>query len=261
MESESTKASGKSLKNTVIFDVIPLSVNFRSTRTPMDKADKNLRSRLFTTQLYVVLDGGESRDDFTCRAQAIVEAGAGAVQLREKRLADRCLLERARILRDITRSTKTLLIINDRPDIARLSDADGVHLGQDDLLVSAARQLLPQGRLIGISTHDAKQAHEAVHTQQADYIGVGPTFPSLTKSFHHFPGLSLLEQVAQDETVPSFAIGGIHLENLEKVLRTGIHRVAVSSAIQAAVDSGVEVKKFLSQLQRYEISKTSNPAT
>ena len=165
----------------------------------------------------------------------MIGAGVDVLQLRDKQLSDRDLVERARRLRVLTRDTQTLFILNDRPDIALLAHADGVHLGQDELSVKDARTVVGPKMLVGVSTHSIEQARQAV-LDGANYIGVGPTFPSATKQFDNFPGVQLLRQVAAEIRLPAFAIGGISEENLNEVLATGITRIAVTGAILSAVD-------------------------
>ena len=145
-------------------------------------------------------------------------------------LDDRQLLERAAALREITRAAGVLFIMNDRPDLAVLAQADGVHVGQEDVSVKAARTIVGPDGLVGVSTHSIDQARQAV-LDGANYIGVGPTFPSGTKQFDQFPGLDLLRAVADEIRLPAFAIGGIGPENLSEVLQTGIGRIAVSGAV------------------------------
>ena len=103
---------------------------------------------------------------------------------------------------------KTLFIINDRPDLAALARADGVHVGQEELSVKDARSIVGPETLVGVSTHSIEQARQAV-LDGANYIGVGPTFPSGTKQFEQFPGVELLRAVAAEIRLPAFAIGGI----------------------------------------------------
>jgi thiamine-phosphate pyrophosphorylase len=124
---------------------------------------------------------------------------------------------------------RTRVIINDRVDLAS-KVGYGVHLGQEDLPLPAARSLLSASHCIGISTHTLEQAIEAQNLG-ADYIGCGPTFSSKTKDFSQFSGLNFLRQVAEQTSLPSFAIGGITLERLDEVLATGIRRVAVSHSV------------------------------
>jgi len=134
--------------------------------------------------------------------------------------------------------------MNDRPDLAALSRADGVHVGQDELSVKDARSIVGPEALVGVSTHSIEQARQAV-LEGANYLGVGPTFPSDTKQFEKFPGLDLLRQVGAEIRLPAFAIGGITTENLPEVLATGMTRVAVSGAIAAAAEPVAAAKEFL----------------
>ncbi len=189
--------------------------------------------RLATTMLCILIDCRESLGAFERLAVDIVTAGAGMVQLRDKTVDDRVLLERAKQLVAICRQHEAIAIINDRVDIASAAGADGVHLGQDDLPVAAARKLLPPATLVGVSTHHIAQARQAV-LDGADYLGCGPTFASRTKSFDDFPGLEYLRLVASEISLPAFAIGGIDASNLPSVVATGITRVAVAGAISAA---------------------------
>ena len=128
-----------------------------------------------------------------------------------------------------------LFVVNDRPDVARLVEADGVHLGQDDLAIRDARRILGAETLIGVSTHDPEQLRRAI-LEGADYVGVGPTFPSATKTFDHLAGLDFVRYAAEATSLPAFAIGGINLANVGQVVAAGGWRVAVSSAIGRADD-------------------------
>jgi thiamine-phosphate pyrophosphorylase len=207
------------------------------------------RDRLARARLYVLLDGRATVEEFCRLARVLVESGVHLMQLRDKRLDDRTLLERAHLLRLITRDGGTLFIMNDRPDLAVLADADGVHVGQEELSVKDARTLIGPRRLIGVSTHSIAQARQAV-LDGADYLGVGPTFPSGTKQFEHFPGLEFVRAVAQEITLPAFAIGGITIDNLPQVLDAGLPRVAVSGAVTTATDPATTVRTLLEMLGR-----------
>jgi thiamine-phosphate pyrophosphorylase len=218
----------------------------RDCHLPLDRAKALLDARL-----YVLTDGGSTESAFVLRAKALIEAGVHILQLRDKKLDDRTLLARARLLRRLidAAAPHPLLIVNDRPDIAALSSADGVHLGQDELDVRDARRIIGPDRLVGVSTHTIEQARQAA-SDRADYIGCGPTFPSGTKDFDHFPGLDFLRQVAAEIPLPAFAIGGITLDNLPQVLVTGFTRVSVSGAITHAGDPAAEARNFLAALAR-----------
>lgn len=191
------------------------------------------QQKLAGARLYVLLDGCESAETFESKATEICRAGAHIVQLRDKKLGDRELLDRARLLRRITQESGTLFIVNDRPDLAVLSAADGVHIGQEELTPQDVRRIVGPDMLVGLSTHSIEQARQAV-LEGASYIGCGPTFPSGTKHFDSFPGLPFLREVAAEISLPAFAIGGISLENIEQVLATGMKRMALGGAVSFA---------------------------
>jgi thiamine-phosphate pyrophosphorylase len=199
------------------------------------------RRCLESVRLCVLVDGCQSSDDFCHRVRVLVEAGVDAIQLRDKLKNDRDLLDRARLLSELTTGHPTLFLMNDRPDLAILSHADGVHLGQTDLAVKEVRQLVGANCLVGVSTHNIEQARQAV-LDGANYLGVGPVFPSRTKSFQQFPGLPFLQQVACEVRLPAFAIGGINLENAGSVLESGIDRLAVAAAVTEAADMAAAVR-------------------
>jgi thiamine-phosphate pyrophosphorylase len=203
--------------------------------------------QLSNARLYVLIDGRTSLEEFTAIVKSLVEVSVDVLQLRDKRLTDRELVERARRLRELTRGGRTLAIINDRPDIARLVDADGVHVGQEELSVKDARSIVGTKALVGVSTHSIEQARAAV-LDGANYIGVGPTFRSITKQFDSIRGLELLRAVAAETRLPAFAIGGITLDNVGDVLATGVSRVAVSSAIVEAPDPAASARQFIERL-------------
>jgi thiamine-phosphate pyrophosphorylase len=203
--------------------------------------------RLDRARLYVLVDGRSSVEEFRRLVGSLVEAGVDLIQLRDKQLDDRRLLERARLLRDEARASGTLFVMNDRPDLARLAHADGVHVGQEELSVKDARTILGPDGLIGVSTHSIEQARQAV-LDGANYIGCGPVFPSGTKQFDQFPGPELLGAVADEIRLPAFAVGGITVENLPKILSAGFRRVAVSLAVTGADDPAAAVRQMRATL-------------
>jgi thiamine-phosphate pyrophosphorylase len=185
---------------------------------------------LANARLYVLLTGSQCLASLDWTIAEAAAGGATMFQLREKSLSDHELLQRARNVRRWTREVNALFIVNDRPDIARLVEADGVHLGQDDMSLADARRILGAGPLIGVSTHTVEQVRNAVMAG-ASYIGVGPTFPSQTKNFEQLAGLHFIKQAMEMTTLPAFAIGGINAENIGQVVAAGGKRVAVSAAI------------------------------
>lgn len=228
--------------------------------------------RLQGVRLCVLVDGRETIGEFQQLVETLIFAGVEMIQLRDKRLADAELVERARLLVEMARRIATtkpspspslqgkgipIVVINDRADLAAAVDADGVHLGQDDLGVKDTRTILGPRKLIGVSTHDLQQARAAV-LAGADYLGAGPTFPSSTKAFEDFPGIDFLQELAAEIRLPMFAIGGIGAGNLPQVLDAGVWRVAVGGAVVEAVSPGSAVKPLLEMLDQV---RAQPPAT
>ncbi|HEY7086942.1 MAG TPA: thiamine phosphate synthase [Tepidisphaeraceae bacterium] len=169
-------------------------------------------------------------------AEQVILGGADCLQLREKGLESGELLDRARKLVQLCRKHGVISIINDRPDIAVLSGADGVHVGQGDLPAIEARKLVGHGKIVGVSTHHLEQARQAAR-DGADYIGVGPVFRSSTKPRDFLPGLDFAREIAEAHLpIPAVAIAGITAENVDDVLASGLRAVAVTSAVIAAAD-------------------------
>lgn len=208
----------------------------------------NNQQKLNGCQLYLLVSESLCHHGSGPTIRESLAAGIEIVQIREKEMTDRQLLEHGKRVREWTRETGAILIMNDRPDLAVAIDADGVHVGQDELPVREVRQIVGPRRMIGVSTHNIEQARKAV-LDGADYLGVGPTFPTTTKLFeaHEYAGLKFIQQVAAEITLPWFAIGGINEDNLEQTLQAGAQRVAVSSAICGHEQPGQITKKLLEQ--------------
>jgi thiamine-phosphate pyrophosphorylase len=205
------------------------------------------RQRLQDGQLYVLVTASRCLATLDWTIGEAAAGGAQVIQLREKDLDDRRLLERARQVRRWTRDAGVLFILNDRPDIARLVDADGVHLGQDDMPVKEARRILGPKALIGVSTHNLDQVREAVR-DGASYIGVGPTFPSGTKDFAELAGLEFVRLATAETSLPAFVIGGINLDTIAAAVAAGARRVAVGQTVCAAEDPRAEAAQLLRAL-------------
>ncbi len=169
------------------------------------------------------------RADLSELLEAAVRGGADVVQVREKELPDGALLPRLEQAREVTRRLGVPLVVNDRPDLAVLVEADFVHVGQDDLPVAAARRF---GLAVGLSTH----APEEIDGADADYIAVGPVYATPTKAGRSPVGLELVRYAAEHARQPWFAIGGIDRTNVVEVAAAGAHRVAVVRAICDAPD-------------------------
>jgi thiamine-phosphate pyrophosphorylase len=219
--------------------------------------DPELKERLRKARLYLVTDQELSANHDTPKTvELALKGGVDIVQLREYSLNDSKLLAMARQLKALARQYNALFIVNNRPDIARLSDADGLHLGQDDMPVAEARMILGEGKLLGVSTHSMIEARKAV-ADGADYIGVGPVYPTQTKKNVGTPvTLGYVREVAASNIgVPSFAIGGIKLENIEEVLRAGGLRVAIVTGIVGVPDPQKAAACFKEIIQKFPMDK------
>ncbi len=201
--------------------------------------------RLATASLYLCTDARRERGDLAEFADAALAGGVDIIQLRDKGsrgeqqfgpLEAREELEALAILADAARRHDALLAVNDRADIAVAASADVLHLGQDDLPLAVARDIIGSGPLIGRSTHDGAQVAAAT-SEDVDYFCVGPCWPTPTKPGRPAPGLDLVRVAARSRTrKPWFAIGGIDSARLPEVIAAGARRVVVVRAITAADD-------------------------
>ena len=198
-------------------------------------------------RLYVLITESICKRSWLEVATAAIEGGADCLQLREKNLEPGELLQRAIQLTELCRKHNVISIINDRPDIAILSGADGVHVGQSDLPAAELRKLLGREKIIGVSTHNLEQAKKAV-LDGADYIGVGPFFRSETKTRDFVAGADYARQVAEKIRVPAIAIAGITEQNVDEVLATGIKAIAVTAAVCGSDDPRAAAARLKARL-------------
>jgi len=205
------------------------------------------RQRLGDRRLYVIITERLCRHDWFETARAAIEGGADMLQLREKDLDDRELLGRARRLASLCRSRDALFIVNDRPDLAVLAGADGVHVGQDDLPVADVRRIVGGGRIIGLSTHTVDQARTAMDASP-DYIAVGPMFDTPTKPQSHIAGPAALAEVAKLTSLPLVAIGGVTADRLPTLLAAGARCVCACSAVICAADPAQAARALKQQM-------------
>ena len=203
--------------------------------------------RFEEVKLYVLIAPNLCRGSVRETARAAIAGGADALQLWDKSAPDAELLALAAELRELTDETDRLLIINDRPDIAALVGADGLHLGQDDLPVAAARKLLRPGAIVGKSTHSLDQARAGIN-EGADYLSVGPIFETATKDAGPPVGPELLKEVAEAVSLPLCPIGGISAENVQQLVAVGAKRVAVCGAVCSTRDPKAAAEAILTQL-------------
>ena len=211
------------------------------------------RARLDASRLYLICDsrpGGRALVDVLGPALA---GGVDVFQLRDKTAGDDELLRVAAIARELCDAAGALFVINDRPDLVAPARADGVHIGQDDGPLAAARGLAGPEALIGRSTHSPVQI-AAAHAEGADYLGVGPVHATPTKPGREAVGLQLVAHAAASATAPWFAIGGIALGTLEPVLQAGATRIAVVRDIAASQDPQARARELRDRLG----TRTSN---
>ena len=199
------------------------------------RIDQTLRpaKRFANVRLYVLITQSVCRLPWLEVAEQALVGGADCLQLREKDLDSGEFLSRARLLVEICRRHRALCIINDRPDIAVLSGADGVHVGQQDLAPADVRKIVGSAKLVGVSTHNLEQAR-AAHGSGADYIGIGPCFVSGTKTRDFVAGLEIARDVARWAPIPAVAIAGITAANVDEVIKAGVHAVAATAAVCSA---------------------------
>lgn len=207
--------------------------------------------------LYVVTDehisGGRSHAEIALEA---VRGGADTIQLRDKKSSGKYLLAAAKAIRVITQDAGVVFIVNDRLDIALLSHADGVHLGQDDLPISEIRPLCPPGFIIGISVSTVAEAQQA-QAEGADYLGPGPIFPTTSKGDAGPQcGLDVLKEMKASVSIPLVAIGGINSRNVQDVIRSGAEGVAVISAVLAQKNIASACRELRAQVR--QVKEQSN---
>jgi thiamine-phosphate pyrophosphorylase len=199
------------------------------------EARSDRRARLQASRLYLVCDAAPGGRELVDVLRPAIAGGVEVVQLREKQLPDEELVAVASAARALCERLGALLIVNDRPTVAREAGAHGVHVGQDDMPVAQARELIERDMLLGLSTH-APQEIDAVDPNLVDYIGVGPVHETPTKPGRPAVGTELVRYAAANAPVPFFAIGGLHAGNVGEAIQAGARRICVLRAIADAED-------------------------
>ncbi len=208
------------------------------------------RARLAAARLYLVCGADPDGRELPDLLRGAIAGGVEVVQLREKHLPDEQLTAIADAARALCERLGALLIVNDRPWVARDAGADGVHVGQEDLPAAEVRELLGPDMLIGVSTHSPAQI-DAIDASVVDYIGVGPIHETPTKPGRAAVGLELIRYAAAHAPVPFFAIGGLDAGNLEEALDAGAQRVCVLRAIAGAEDFELAARALRDRLDTY----------
>ena len=228
-----------------------MGATFKQMRYRVYTLESNLiaykrHQKLKSSFLYLVTSPSEN---LLPTVEAALQGGLSLVQYRDKNTDDTTRLANAQKMCQLCHNYGALFIMNDRVDLALAVNADGVHLGQQDVPLKLARQLLGQQRLIGRSTTNPQEMEGAI-TEGADYIGVGPVYETPTKAGKAAAGHEYVSYAAKNATVPWFAIGGIDTKNINDVLKSGAKRVAVVRAIMQAEQPTTVTQYFLSQLSK-----------
>jgi thiamine-phosphate pyrophosphorylase len=195
------------------------------------------------SHFYAMVDAAGGHDPVAL-AQVLLDAGARIMQLRLKDVGSRDFLAAARAIAGLCRDRQAMLIVNDRADIAKLADAAGVHIGQQDLPLKAARQIVGDGKIVGVSTHTIEQARAAQH-DGADYIGFGAIYTGGLKNVRNAQGLERLREVRAAVRLPIVAIGGITEAAVPDVLAAGANAVAIITDVVRAPDIKAKVRAIL----------------
>jgi thiamine-phosphate pyrophosphorylase len=193
---------------------------------------------------YFITDDRLSAGGIMSDVEKAIAAGAAIIQYRNKSACTRILYDEARVIRQLCADTSSRLIINDRIDVAMAVDADGVHIGQDDMPYDLARKLIGKKKMIGVTVHNVAEALEA-QIMGADYLGVSPVFATATKTDAGGAcGIETVEAIRLACKIPVVAIGGIDLSNADRVIKAGADMVCAISAVITKPDVYAEIMKF-----------------
>ncbi len=207
-----------------------------------------MKPNLSNLGLYFITDGKLTKKTILDDVKAAIKSGIKIIQYREKEKSTRLMYQETKEIKKLCDKNNVLFIINDRIDICQAVDADGIHLGNDDIPYEKARQIL-KNKIIGLTIHNVKEAIQA-EKLGADYIGVSPIFETKTKDdAGPAAGLELIKDVKKAVNIPQVAIGGINMENIDKVIKAGATSAAVISAIITKDDVELECRKFINRFK------------
>lgn len=243
----------QSLRMLAEYGNLPDSLRYESytiEKEMFEELKMNIKKYLLDKRkLYLVTnsDAFKSDGEFLDRVALALKNGVDIIQLREKNRPAKETIELGYKIRELASNFNALFIVNDRIDIAKIVKADGVHLGQDDISLKTAREILGDEFIIGISTHCPDDAIKA-QKDGADYIGVGPVFKTPTKPGRIPVGLEYVKWASENINIPFFAIGSIEPDNIDEVIKAGASRIAVVRAIMNSDNPKENIEKFLSKL-------------
>jgi thiamine-phosphate pyrophosphorylase len=202
--------------------------------------------------LYFITDSKLSKQGIMSDVQQVIEAGCAIVQYREKEKETGEIIAEAKQIAALCKEKNVLFLINDRIDIALAVEADGVHLGQEDMPCAIARKLLGKNKILGLTVHSVAEAVQA-EKQGVDYVSVSPIFATETKPDAGKPvGIELIKEIKRAVKVPVVAIGGINEQNLRQVLEAGADAVAIISAIVCNENPGKAAKRIVKAISEFE---------
>ena len=201
------------------------------------------------SRLYIVLDKKIALNtNLLSLSKKLAKAGADIIQLRDKSKSKKAILKEALSLSRFLKQTRTIFIVNDYVDIAKISRSDGLHIGQTDISIKEARKVLGKNKIIGVSCTNFKQALTA-RREGADYVGIGPIFKTKTKLNASPIGVKALKTISNKISIPIFAIGNINKNNLQTIKNNKITKIAVCGAVLKSKDIVETVKYFLKRLK------------
>ena len=207
-----------------------------------------IRDKIIPNGLYGITGEkfSNGKSNFQC-VKEMIKGGIKIIQYREKDKSMKEKIKEAKAIRALCRDNGVLFIVNDHVDLALLVDADGVHVGQDDMTPADVRKLVGKDKIIGLSTHSPEQAFTAYYNKDVDYIGVGPIYPTTTKDTEPV-GLDYLDFVTKNIDMPFVAIGGIKTHNIDEIISRGAHTICMVSEVVSNDNIAEFVKKYTGKI-------------
>ena len=207
-----------------------------------------IRDKIIPNGLYGITGEkfSNGKSNFQC-VKEMIKGGIKIIQYREKDKSMKEKIKEAKAIRELCRDNGVLFIVNDHVDLALLVDADGVHIGQDDMTPADVRKLVGKDKIIGLSTHSPEQAFTAYYNKDVDYIGVGPIYPTTTKDAEPV-GLDYLDFVTKNIDMPFVAIGGIKTHNINEIISRGAHTICMVSEVVSNDNIAEFVKKYTGKI-------------